>query len=67
VEKAKSEGASKITKITLAIGELSGFAESSIRLYFETVSEGTPAKDAEIVIKGLPAKKELYIESIEIE
>jgi len=66
-EKAKSEGASRITRINLALGELSGFAEGSIRLYFDTISAGTPAEGAELLIKSAPSKKELYIESIEVE
>lgn len=66
-EKAKSEGASRVTKITLALGELSGFAESSVRLYFETISEGTAAEGAELIINPIRSSKELYIENIEIE
>lgn len=66
-EKAKSEGASRITKITLALGELSGFAESSVRLYFETISVGTGAEGSELIINPLKKSKELYIENIEIE
>ncbi|MGB2705592.1 MAG: hydrogenase maturation nickel metallochaperone HypA [Candidatus Omnitrophota bacterium] len=66
-EKTKSEGASRITKITLALGELSGFAESSVRLYFETISVGTAAEGAELIIKPLCSSKKLYIENIEVE
>ena len=66
-EKAKNEGVSKITKVSLALGELSGLAESSVRLYFETISIGTAAEGAELIVKPLRENRELYLESIEVE
>ncbi|MFC1576042.1 hydrogenase maturation nickel metallochaperone HypA [Candidatus Omnitrophota bacterium] len=63
---AKENGASKITSVSLALGKVSGLEESSVRLYFETISEGTSACGAELAVKTVPGK-ELYIENIEIE
>ena len=64
---ARDNGASRVTKVTLAVGPFSGLEESSVRLYFDSISEGTPAEGAELVINPTETGKELYIENIEIE
>ena len=56
VEAAGKSGASGITRVELAVGELSGLEESSIRLYFDDLSKGTLAEKAELVIKPVRAK-----------
>ena len=48
---AKKHNASKIKKVTLLVGEKSGFIGDSIALYFEVLSTGTLASGAELVIE----------------
>jgi len=47
----REKGAKKVTKVSLVIGEASGLSEDSIRLYFETLAEGTPVENATLVFK----------------
>lgn len=56
IETAKNNGAKKVTRITLVMGELSGLQESSVRLYFENLSKGTLLEGAEIIINPAKAK-----------
>ena len=48
---AKKHNASKIKKITLLVGEKSGFIGDSIALYFEVLSTGTLSQGAELIIE----------------
>jgi hydrogenase nickel incorporation protein HypA/HybF len=68
---ADERGASRITRVRLAVGELSGLEESSIRLYFDEISKGTLAEGAELIVspveKGKEGDRNMYIEDIEIE
>lgn len=50
-EAAKKQNASKIKKITLLVGEKSGFIGDSIALYFEVLSAGTLSQGAELIIE----------------
>jgi len=56
LQKARDNNAVKVTKLTLAMGELLGFDEGSVRLYFEELSHGTLLQDAELVFHSLKAK-----------
>ncbi|MDD5492515.1 MAG: hydrogenase/urease maturation nickel metallochaperone HypA [bacterium] len=64
---AADRKAVKVVKVTLAMGDKTGFDEGSVKLYFETMGEGTLLAGAEVVIKRLAGSKEFYIENIEIE
>jgi Zn finger protein HypA/HybF involved in hydrogenase expression len=64
---AADRKAAKIVKVTLALGDKTGFDEGSVRLYFETLGEGTLLAGAEVQINRLAGSKEFYIENIEIE
>ena len=64
---AADRKAVKIVKVTLVLGDKKGFDEGSVRLYFETLGEGTILAGAEVVINPLVGSKEFYIENIEIE
>jgi Zn finger protein HypA/HybF involved in hydrogenase expression len=57
----------KVVKVTLVMGDKTGFDEGSVKLYFETLGEGTLLAGAEVQIKRLAGSKEFYIENIEIE
>ncbi len=47
----REKGGSKVTHVSLVIGEASGLSEESIRLYFETIAEGTCVEGATLVFK----------------
>ena len=70
LEKAKASNASRVTRITLVMGEMSGLKEAPVRNYFEALSKDTLLEGAELIIK--PAKpeprrrNELYVDNIEI-
>ena len=66
-EKAEKENASRVTLVRLALGDRAGLEESSIKLYFETISQGTLLEAAVIEFKKLVNSAEFYIEDIEIE
>ena len=55
-ETAKKSNAGKITRISLIMGELSGFVEESIRMYFEIIAKGTLAEDAKLEITYVESK-----------
>ncbi|MFA5316173.1 MAG: hydrogenase maturation nickel metallochaperone HypA [Dehalococcoidales bacterium] len=46
LDKAGTAEAVKITKINLALGELSGIVDESVRFYFDFLSKGTVAAGA---------------------
>jgi hydrogenase nickel incorporation protein HypA/HybF len=55
LEYAAKYNAKKVTKISLEIGELSGFIPDWMQTYFNFVSEGTIAEKAELCIEHIPA------------
>jgi hydrogenase nickel incorporation protein HypA/HybF len=56
LEQAKQAGAKKVSAINLVIGELSGYAEESVRFYFDLMSRNTPAQGATLNFKSSPAQ-----------
>ena len=48
--------ASQIKRITLVVGERSGYVTESIQMYFDIISEGTLCEGAELVMKGIKPK-----------
>jgi len=54
--KAEEVQASKILKISIVIGELSGFVPDCIEFYFESLSKDTMAEGANIDFNIIPAK-----------
>ncbi len=56
LEKAAAAGASRVTAVTLAMGEQCGFDEGCVRLYFENFTEGTIAAGAGLVFRPVARK-----------
>lgn len=55
-ETAQLNNASKVTRISLVVGEFSGFIGDSIVLYFDILSEGTLCEGAQLEIEYIPMK-----------
>ena len=51
VEHAEKNRASRITRISLVIGDMSGFVGESIQMYFDVIARGTPAEGAALAIE----------------
>jgi hydrogenase nickel incorporation protein HypA/HybF len=49
-------GASRITRIELVIGEMTGFVDESIRFCFDAISPGTIAEGAELAFHRVPVR-----------
>ena len=56
VEHAQRAEAQKVTAINLVIGELTGFVDDSIQIYFDMLSPETIAAGAKLVIRRVPAQ-----------
>lgn len=56
VDKAKEAQASKITKINLVVGELSGFVPDCIEFYFDFLSKDSIAEGASLHFESAPAQ-----------
>jgi hydrogenase nickel incorporation protein HypA/HybF len=54
--KADEAQASKVLKINLVIGELSGFVADCIQFYFDTLSKDTIAQGAALHFETVPAQ-----------
>ncbi len=53
---AESNGASRVTKITIKIGEMTHLNRDSVEYYFALMSEGTPAEGASLEIEEIPLR-----------
>ena len=53
---AQQKKLNKVKKVTLALGDLLGFDDTSVKLYFESFTEGTIAENAELVIQHIPGQ-----------
>ena len=56
LEHASKAGAKKITRINLAIGEMSGIVDDSVQFYFDFVSKDTLAEGATLSFERVPAR-----------
>ncbi len=54
--KAGEEQASKVLRIDLVVGELSGFVPDCIQFYFESLSKGSCAEGAALHFQSVPAQ-----------
>ncbi|MBQ3426249.1 MAG: hydrogenase maturation nickel metallochaperone HypA [Clostridia bacterium] len=55
LETAEHEGAKKVNKIKITLGEMTGCVPQYIQEYFDIVSENTIAHGAALVFKRIPA------------
>ena len=53
---AEKAGARRVLKVSLVIGELTGFMEESIRFYFDILAEETIAHKALLAVSRVPAR-----------
>jgi hydrogenase nickel incorporation protein HypA/HybF len=74
IKEAQANQALRICKIKLVVGKSLGFAEDSLRLYFEAITEGTIAASAALQIEyrggqdpAMDYGREFYVDSIEVE
>jgi hydrogenase nickel incorporation protein HypA/HybF len=56
VEAARAAGASRITKLQLRVGALSGVVPDALQFAFEAVTVGTLAEQATLTIEHIPAR-----------
>ena len=56
LEKANEAKASKITKINLVLGELSGIVDECVQFYFDFLSKDTIAAGASLFFERTPTK-----------
>ena len=54
LEHAQEAGATKITRINLVIGEMTGVVEECVRFYLGVISRGTAAEEAELAVRRVP-------------
>ena len=56
VDAAKSAGASRIVKLRLRIGKLSGVVPEALQFAFDVVAHGTMAEGAQLAVERVPAR-----------
>jgi len=56
LEQTRVNGGSRVHRMTLRVGALSGAVPDALRFAFDVVTEGTPAEGAELVIEELPLR-----------
>lgn len=54
LNKAREAQASRITKINLVIGEMSGIVDDSVQFYFDFLSQDSIARDARLSFRRVP-------------
>jgi hydrogenase nickel incorporation protein HypA/HybF len=48
---AMNNGAARVTKVRLVVGEGSGIVPESVQLYFDQIAQGTPAQGAALSVR----------------
>jgi hydrogenase nickel incorporation protein HypA/HybF len=56
-KRGREARASRIERITLVVGDRSGFIGDSVRMYFDLIAEGTLCEGAELIVK--PVRSQL--------
>jgi hydrogenase nickel incorporation protein HypA/HybF len=65
-EHAQKEGASRVSKVRLKIGELTGVKEGSFKETFSVLSKGTPLENADLEITFFPGTR-IEVVSFDVE
>ena len=55
LEEAETNEASRVERICLVVGEMSGIVDDCVRFYFDLLSQNTIAEGAEIRFRSVPA------------
>ena len=55
-EQAEKAGITRVEKINLVVGELTGYVNDSIQFYFDFIGKGTIAEQAQVSFKRIPGK-----------
>ncbi len=53
---ARREGAVRVTRVRLVLGDLSTFVDASVRFYWDMVAEGTLCEGSDLEFERVPAK-----------
>ena len=56
LEHAKQVGASKVLKVNVVAGELSGYVDECMQFYYDEFSKGTIAEDARLSFTRVPTQ-----------
>ena len=69
---AETEGAARVTRVTVRLGALSHFTPGHFREHFEDAARGTPAEGAAVdaAVSGDvadPLARDVVVESVEVE
>ena len=56
LDHARQAGVRRVVKVNLVVGELAGYANESVRFYFDLLAEGTEAEHAVLEIERVPAR-----------
>jgi hydrogenase nickel incorporation protein HypA/HybF len=56
LERARLAGAQRVHEIRLRVGALSGVVPEALEIAFQSLTEGTPAEGAVLIIDGVPAR-----------
>jgi hydrogenase nickel incorporation protein HypA/HybF len=59
-EYAREHNAERVRRVTVVIGNLTGVVEDSVRFYWESLTKGTIAENAELVVVHVPLKVRCY-------
>ena len=60
LEQAEKHDASKVTRINLVVGEMSGVVDECVQFYFEFLSKDTIASDATLSFERIPITAHCY-------
>lgn len=62
---ARSEGAARVTSVTLVVGQASGVQRDALEMAFPVACDGTPLEGAQLVLEWVPAR--VYCRACEME
>ncbi len=60
IDYAKQHNSSKVKKVYLKIGDMTGVIEDSVRFYWESLTVGSVAEGAELIVEHVPIRVRCY-------